>query len=61
MNHSAAISANLAKANERLDAIQGSHPTEFVQAHMSVATVFMLGALVEAVRELTATIRETSK
>ena len=53
------IDTNLAKANDRLKKIEGTQPTPVIEAHMSVATVYLLGALVEAVRELTDEIRTT--
>lgn len=57
MTHDEAIQDNLGKASERLAEILGSHPTDVVQTHMAVANVFMLGALVAAVRELTETVK----
>ncbi|WP_433233815.1 hypothetical protein [Actinomadura nitritigenes] len=54
------LKSNVDRANEQLDAIKGDHPTDVVQTHMAIATVFMLGALVNAVQELTEVVRKAS-
>lgn len=64
MTHEEAIQDNLGKASKQLAKIVGNNPVEAVQTHMAVANVFMLGALVAAVRELTEEIsknRETER
>ncbi|WP_395109804.1 hypothetical protein [Actinomadura sp. SCN-SB] len=59
MTHADNINANVAKANDHLSAIDGGErPTQVVEARMAVATVFMLGALISAVQELTEEIRK---
>ena len=57
--HEQDIQHNVAKANEQLNRIVGDHPTDVVRTHMDVATVYMLGALVSAIRELTTEVRNT--
>lgn len=51
--HEQNLETNIAKANEQLNKIQGDHPTDVVRTHMDIATVYMLGALVNAVQDLT--------
>jgi hypothetical protein len=48
----------LVKVDARMREINGTHLTETVQAEMAVAQVAATCALVHAVRELTAEVRE---
>lgn len=56
--HERNLETNVGKANDQLNRIVGDYPAEAVQAHMSVATVYMLGALVNAVQDLTDELRK---
>jgi diadenosine tetraphosphate (Ap4A) HIT family hydrolase len=59
ITHDQSIKTNVAKANEQLNKIVGNHPTDVVRTHMDVATVYMFGALVSAVQDLTAEIAKS--